>query len=414
MTQHQEITGRINYLLFLVVVALLPFPQTPLRYALVLWAISWLLEGRWLHRPTSPGTNKMIIPFLLFGLWYGWKAVSGLWAPDHAAWGSQMERCMTFALVVPIALWGVNRYYDWRTAGKVLVYSCLIAVPFYIITLTVFYHHPELATIAHGRMAWNYNLPNWHLFVSDNISVLKHRLFLCSVELFGACIACQLWKNKWHVLLPSLAVMVSMIPLTGSRQSVLTAAALLAVGILYAFPRAVRWKYGTGVLLLVMVLGGLVLQMHPRMHDVHLSDISRIREISPEHNVRFNIWGAALQNPSDYLLYGLGGGQSREYIYEIFHEKGYSYGGEQHFHPHNQYLTEAMEIGIFGMLLFIAAWLAVPLCASNKGKKTAVLMTVLFMMNMFTDCMFASFCGIALWAVGMLFIFLQSDAQSEQ
>jgi O-antigen ligase len=234
------------------------------------------------------------------------------------------------------------------------------------------------------------------------------------VELFGACIACQLWKNKWRVLIPTLAVMVSMIPFTGSRQSILTATALLTVGILYAIPRPKRWKYGTGILLLGIVLGGLMLNLHPRMQDVNISDVIRLREISSEHNIRFNIWGAALQNPSDYLLYGLGGGQSGEYIYKIFQAEDYYYLGEQHFHPHNQFLTETMEIGVFGLLLFLAAWVSIPLCASNRGKKTAVLFTVLFAMNMLTDCMFAMFDGIALWAVGLLFILLQSHAESEE
>ena len=70
MNTYQEIVGRANWWLFLVVVALLPFPQIALRFACVLWIFCWALEGRWLTKPRSLKENKMAIPFLLFGLWY--------------------------------------------------------------------------------------------------------------------------------------------------------------------------------------------------------------------------------------------------------------------------------------------------------------------------------------------------------
>ena len=73
-----------------------------------------------------------------------------------------------------------------------------------------------------------------------------------------------------------------------------------------------------------------------------------------------------------------------------------------------------MEIGIPGLILFLIAWLSVPLCARKKGRQTAILFTTLFLLNMFTDCMFGKFCGIALWAVGMVLIFLQSNPERDE
>ena len=72
-----------------------------------------------------------------------------------------------------------------------------------------------------------------------------------------------------------------------------------------------------------------------------------------------------------------------------------------------------MEIGLPGLLLFILAWVSIPLCARRQGRLTALLFTTIFMMNMLTDCMFGRFCGIALWAVGLLMIVLQSEAHSD-
>ena len=67
--------GQLNYAVFLVLVALLPFPQIFLRYTCTAWLFTWLLEGRFLRKPTRQDWYKAI-PFLMFGAWYLWKIIS--------------------------------------------------------------------------------------------------------------------------------------------------------------------------------------------------------------------------------------------------------------------------------------------------------------------------------------------------
>ena len=413
MNRYQDIVGRVNYWLFLAVVALLPFPQIALRYACVLWVISWFLEGRWLTKPRSFKENRMAIPFLLFGLWYAWKLVSGFWVDDLSAWRWEMERYLSFGLIVPIGLWGVNRHYDWRVAAKTLIISCVVALPIYLATMGILYFHEDWC-IQHINSEWT-QYSTWWRFFAEDISHIKHRLFLCSVEMFGAIMAFELIDRKrhWWWYVTAIIVMLATIPLTSSRQSILTCAALMVAAIICSMPRRYRLRYGVGILLLGMVLGGGLLKMHPRMQNFDLSDITEMREISYEHDIRFNIWGVALQNPSDYWLYGIGGGQSTNYMVKRYQDLGLEYYEQKHYHPHNQYLEELMEIGIPGLLLFLLAWLAIPFCAKEKGRETAILFVTLFMLNMLTDCMFGKFCGIALWAVGLMFIYLQSDSHKQ-
>lgn len=411
MNRYQDILGRINYGLFLTVVALLPFPQAALKYACVAWFITWALEFRWLQKP-KPCTMYRV-PFILFGLWYAWKALSGLWAPDPEAWSWQIERYMTFAFMLPVALWGVNRYYNWRQVGKVLVFSCVAAVPLYVLWMAVLFHHPEWVPLSLLDEPWVQH-EQWWFFLSENISHFKHRLFLCSVELFGAIVAFLLYYKRLKVLLPMLIVMLSSIPLTGSRQTVLSAIAMLVCGIIYALPRAYRGRYGFGVILIGLLVGVGIFKTHPRLKETQVKELSEMRTLSYDHDIRLNIWGAALQHPQDYMAYGLGAGQSRAYLAERYTDVHFDYYVVRQFHAHNQYLEEMMEIGIPGLMLFLLAWLSIPLCAKKKGRLTAMLFTTLFMLNMLTDCMFGKFDGIALWAVAMLFILLQSDAEREE
>ena len=324
MNRYQDIIGKANYWLFLTVVALLPFPQIALRYASVLWIVSWLLEGRWLKKPLSLKENKMAIPFLLFGLWYVWKIVSGLWVADIAAWRWEMERYLCFGLLVPIGVWGVNANYDWRQAGKVLIISCVAAIPIYLATMGILYFHFDWC-VQHIDEEWS-QFGSWWRFFAEDVSHIKHRLFLCSVEMFGAIVALEMMnkKNRWFSIL-AIIVMLSAIPLTSSRQSILTFAALLVIAIIYSMPKRYRLRYGVGILLLGMVLGGGLLKLHPRMQDFDLSHITEMREISYEHDIRFNIWGVALQTPDDYLAYGIGAGQSTNYMVAKYQDVGLEY-----------------------------------------------------------------------------------------
>ena len=413
MKRYQDIIGRINYGLFLAVVALLPFPQTPLRLACVLWIISWYLELRWISKPKSLRENPVAIPILLFGLWFAWKVLSICWAPDYNAWAWQMERYMTFALIIPIGLWGVNEHYKWEQAGKVLVASCVIAIPLYFIWMALLFPHPEWVPYLHLSEEWTHHA-NWSTFLMDNISHFKHRLFLCSTELFGIVIAFLVFRKRWALLIPAVAIMFLSIPMTGSRQSILTCAALVVIGILYLLPRKLRLRYGVGILLLGMLAGGGLLTLHPRMQQFDLRTLTEMRDVSYDHDVRLNIYGCALQQPSDYIAYGLGAGQSTAYLMEKYQEKGFDYYVFKHYHAHNQYLEELMEIGIPGLLLFLLAWLSIPVCARKANRFIALLFFTLYAMNMFTDCMFGKFDGIALWAVGLLFILLQTNAERDE
>ena len=413
MNLYKDIMGRINYGLFLAVVALLPFPQAPLRLACVLWIVSWYLEGRWLNRPKPLKANKMAIPFILFGVWYAWRILSGIWAADHADWAFQMECYMTFGLFIPVGIWGLNERYDIRQIGKVLVGSCVAVIPIYVVILSVLRNHREIIDWLQWQAVWDYSNTAWLPFICRNISVFKHRLFLCSVQLFAALTAWQLWPKDWKKLIPVWLVLLAAIPLTGSRQAVLTACVLIGMTVILELPKRLRVRYGILVLLSGLILGAGLLTVHPRMQHFDITDITELRDVSPDHDVRFNIWGVALQQPSDYIVHGLGAGQSRQYMVDYYEHFGLQRYFKEAYNSHNQYLEELIELGIFGLLFFIVIWFSIPLCASKNGRQTAILLITLYLMNMCTDCMFGRFCGIALWAVALLLILLQSDPERQ-
>ena len=393
MRRYTDILGSIQFYLFLAVVALLPFPQIFLRYACVLWFVVWVLEGRWLRKTNfqSPISNfQSAIPFLLFGLWYAWKLLSGLWAADTVAWAAQAERYISFGVMVPVGLWGLNERYDWRLASKVLVISCVCAAIFYPILLTVLLYHREIIDTTHWVANWDYSSTDWWYFYQINLSHVKYRLILDSVLIVGILLATRLWFAERNGLWGAVTVLLTgSILLSGSRQAFITLVVIAVIALGFWLSRRMKGYYAAGIIVLALVVGGIVISLHPRIQAMDIQSEERIQ-----------IWEAALQQPADYLWVGLGGGQDGVSLLRA--------------HSHNQYLQELREGGIVGLILFLLAWISVPLCASKKQKELAILFTVLFACNMCTECMFAKYCGVALWSVGLLFLLLQTDAAREQ
>ena len=413
--KYQYAIGQINYTLFMVVVALLPFPQIFLRYACVAWIFTWLLEGRFCNKPNIQDWRKMV-PFLMFGGWYIWKIISGIWADniDNYAW--QLERYMTFGLIVPVGIWGVNEHYNWKQICKVLVVSCIAAAGVYLFTLFWVYNQRifnyEIGSVSLQNMTLE--------FFADKISYFKHRLFLCSVEILGIMSLLYIRKDimKVHgivkgriMIAMGLIVMVALILATGSRASIISGIALLTIWSLYKLPiRRVRYKIA--FLLLACGIGVFALSQHPRMENFNYEQLFSIRKTNQIDNIRLNIWRTALDTPKDYSLYGLGAGQSFQYLQNKYIEQGLN--RYQNFNSHNQYIEEWIELGIPGLIFFILAWLSLPYCTQKRARKSAIMLVTLYALNMLTDCMFGRFDGIALWCVWMILIRLQSDAQSHQ
>lgn len=412
MNRYQSIVGRLNYWLFIAVAVLLPYPQIYLRYAIVIWFITWILEGRWLQIENLKyqlANWKYIVPILLFALWFGYKLLSGLWASNADAWHAQIERYLSFGLMIPVGLWGVSKHYNWKQAGRIFVISCMVAIPMYLLWMTILYKNPEWLESWRIKVGYPSKPVNgWWEFFEEYISLFKHRLYFCSVELFGAIVAWMVYRKKIGMLIPALIVTLSAIPLTYSRQGVITCAALLAIVLIYSMPHRYRWRYGLGILLAGIMIGGGILTFHPRMQEFNYKAITEIRDVSNTHDVRFNIWGAALQHPKDYLAHGLGAGQSWLYLIDRYNELGLNYYARVEYNCHNQYLEELLEGGIIGLVLFLLAWFSIPVCARSHNREFAWLFVILFLFNMMTECLFGRFDGVAIWAVGLIFILLQS------
>lgn len=121
MERYLQVVKRMNYVLFLALMASLPLPRKFGHIMLIVWAVSWLLELRFTKRENFTGW-KTLIPGLGLAIWVLWECVSLLWGGPQA----RFRDCHASLLILPLILaFGVNENYQWKHAAAVLIISAI-------------------------------------------------------------------------------------------------------------------------------------------------------------------------------------------------------------------------------------------------------------------------------------------------
>lgn len=414
--KYLQIVEKINYYLFVLAICMLPFPTRISLYAWELWLISWLFEGRFLRKENLQW-HKGIIPILMCCIWVLWELISYTWAINPTDTINLVVRHLSFLMIIPVAIWGVNAQYDFRKAAKWFVISCISSVFIYSIYLYVIqqwgylheHHHlPEYAT------TWKY--------FGDQISWTKHRLYYGTVLNLAIVALLQIRisilakrrgkKTNMLFFILLLSILVIGIILSASRANMLTLLVISAVGII----QPLRGKTKALVTSLVGIMGitmcAMLFNLHPRFEEIDLQHITeretyKINEIEP----RINIWYSALQTPEDYFWHGVGAGGNSDYLVPIYTENDWDKFTERQYNTHNQYIGELIDLGIFAAIFFLLIWLLYPIWYQGRLRQFAALTALTIGLNMLTENMLDRIEGVIITCVILVTIALLSRDQ---
>ena len=403
----RNIISRINYLAFLVLLAVLPYGIKCINTVWIVWLVSWLLEFRFLKRPVL--SRKQLIPFAGLALWFFWNLLSVAWADNKTlAWDS-ITREMNVLFVLPVAIWGVNGHYNRLTCLRVLLITACCSTFVYLFT------HYWLCNSAHAfdkfaPAAWHFDILR-----TDNLLLqIKHRLHYSNV----LCIAilAVVWLYKDHVnrfgkpltlLFSCLVVMwlITVIYWTGSRVGLILPVIYLCLAGLI---RLNGWKRYAAALTMVLVLGGFLFSMkywHPRLRDLSAEMWLHYNPEAPipvnEH--RIAIWRTVWEHRADYPVYGLGTGNAQPFLSEKYQERGWTEFIQRGFDTHNQFLNTWMELGVVAALLFVALWCFVPFCFKGNARQFALFATATLVCSMLVENLLCGMEGIVFCCV-LLFL----------
>lgn len=418
MERYQIFIKRLNYIFFLVLMATLPLPRKFSHVMLIVWAVSWLLELRFIKKENFCGW-KALFPGLGLAVWVLWECVSLLWGGEQA----HFRDCHVSLLILPFILaFGVNEQYQWKQAAKVLIISSLLSGLLYGFTLYWVLNHSVI-------LEYHYQGPIYPLQVYHCemlLSFIKHRLFYCTLLVIDIILLWMLREDCWKrwgriegtvYLALGIGICLFIIIITGSRASLYTLLILAAVYGIRLIPKK-KGGWVLGIVIGIIAIGLAIWQYHPRMKTITIDQIMHpnnyINELSYQ-NPRVLTWYYALQNPEDYLAHGMGVCQSESYLIDSYEQADWEMGVQEHFHAHNQYLLVCMELGIMAMILFIAYWIYLPLCYPKKTRQRdfALYLALIFGLNMLTDCLFSSMEGVVYICALLLLTGILPNAKKE-
>lgn len=116
---------------------------------------------------------------------------------------------------------------------------------------------------------------------------------------------------------------------------------------------------------------------------------------------RFNIWKACLSiNPHTYL-YGFGENNVDAFLFTEYARMGWAEGVAEQYGCHNQYVELFLELGLPGLLLFVASLVVAPFCVEGKKKRFVALFVTMFALVMLTESYVSRAAGALLFAFFM-------------
>lgn len=414
--RYLQIVEKINYYLFVVAICMLPFPTRISLYAWELWFASWLLEGRFLRKENFQW-QKGIVPVVLCVVWVLWELVSCTWAINKIDATNMLVRHLSFIMILPVALWGVNSKYDLWKAAKWFVISSILSIFIYAIYLYVIQYW--------GYIQEHHSLPEfvstWKYF-GDNISWTKHRLYYGTVLNLAIVALLQIRipllsmsrGNKANTLFffLKLVILVLGIILSASRANMLTLLVISAVAIIQPLRGRTRALVTSLVGIMGITMCALLFTLHPRFEKLHIEHITE-RETYQTYEIepRINIWYSALQTPEDYLWYGVGAGGNSEYLKSIYASLDWENFYDRQYNAHNQYIGTFINLGIFGAIFFLLIWLLYPIWYKGRVRQFATLAVLTIGLNMLTENMLDRIDGVIITCVTLVTIALLSRVQ---
>ena len=370
---------KINKWLFVLLCFVLPFPRTVVLWVWVLWAISWLIEGRWLHRANLQWGWRMMPSILLAG-WVIWLILSLLWAGPNGHFPEPQISLLVFPL---FALFGLNEHYDWKLCAKALIIGSVVS--FFMYGIILYEQYPDY--------------PIHHLFSQTLSEALKHRM-LYNIILSVAIVPLfelRLHRDKYNQRRKEvsyrvgwwlcLGILLTTIIATGGRANLLSLIILGAVAIVMNIPRYKGWV-AVGMIILSLVGCWLVWQLHPRMKQLTLDQVTHVEDHYQDYTMepRVLIWSVCIEHPQDYIGHGLGSGTILSYLQPKYEAIGRQYFTQEKYKAHSQYLTICMELGLVAMLLFIIGWVLIPTCfPKGLSRRFILYVTLIFGLSMITD-----------------------------
>jgi O-antigen ligase len=371
----KAVLGRLDFVLFFVVLFSLPFGKSIFVPLLFGWLCAVLLSYL-VKRDYSVDRFKglLILPILLYLL-----HIIGV-AQSTNLEGGFFDMQMKLSLLLLPLLYPYQRESyksNWRNFLWIFVAGCAVASLYYF-----GYAAYRSCSVVDGLLAFN-PIPKYgwnNYFLSTEFSYLIHPSYLALYLLVALLIIgvelSRLWKRRARI---KIAVtfftlfLVSALIMLESRAGILGFCLLAFVWLLYLVFAKQRYIVGVGVLVALFGLTYFVFTKFDRLANtaksLQTTAVAGIKNQSKEDGtaIRFWIWKSALSVVKEHPVWGVGTGDVRDELQKQYESKGMAISAQYRHNAHDQYLETWLGVGVFGLMALLAMFIA-PLWVGIKRR----------------------------------------------
>ncbi|MCB0791844.1 MAG: O-antigen ligase family protein [Flavobacteriales bacterium] len=287
-------------------------------------------------------------------------------------------------LVFPVLLWlGARSSFDPAPVSVTFVRACVLAVVVDLVRST--WTIGSMALARNGPLPSAYTLSKAlfgegfspHLHPSYFAMYLTFALGLVA---FGTAFRGWGGRTRWGLAL----VLVIGVVLSASKAGWILALAL-GVGVLIVHRNERRWRRWGG---LAIIAGGLVSALsYARVEFVHeriAQVLGTVHEAGPDPHasnstdLRRLVWQAAEQLVRAHPIIGVGTGDVKDALQQVYVERDYTGAAERHLNAHSQYLNSWVALGLAApLLLLFSCW--IPLIVAFRRRESVA--GIFFLLN---------------------------------
>lgn len=411
----QSFISNAYYYLALALVFMIPVLPHVLPLLMVLWTLTWLLEGDFSGKLQRLKEYKLSWLFISLYLLY----LAGLIYSSNIAYGLKDVETKLSLIIAPLVLF-TSRYSQRLQTGIVLrtfVAGCFAAA-ILCFTHAAWLYYDEYAKAASGEIGGQYY--NVNFFLASFLSVFLHPSYLSLYLCFSLFLLFRWLLTKQHTVKQNIGIVLGIIVLSVFillLLSKIAAAILVAIWIGAAVYLVIRRRlYVTGIVVLLTVIAlfsafyfysenfsgridNLVsVMLHPAAVDKTSEESSTVRVL---------VWKSSAEVISNNPLTGTGTGDAKDALLEVYQREGMTGAYKHQLNSHDQFLQTFVAIGVPGFLALLLSFI-IPLSMAIRRRNSIYLVFLLLVfINFITESMLETQAGVIFYAVFNSFLALR-------
>lgn len=246
-------------------------------------------------------------------------------------------------------------------------------------------------------------------FTYNNLSLFHHPAYFASYLIFTIGLILYVLKKKSFdgnrfikpFLILSLITSLTTIYLLASRAGYLSLLIIAVIGA-YAFIKEKQWLLALSFFAIFFILFSTFVKFSPRQQVIKIATESILtKDNAPNTNKdqRLMIWESAVEVIKQNPILGVGIGDAKEALLNVFENNGYTHLHEKKLNAHNEFLDIYIAGGMLALILLLLMFIIPAIRSLSLNQFILLLFLMVLGLNLFFESMLSKQSGVVFFSL---------------